>query len=153
MVKGWNYYRNVEAADLGAFPFDSVFESHRFYVNRISCDLYFVGLKKPFDSAKARRGLDRIAATLNVDENNRLTMQLSSMLKEIEQLNKNGGDAARIAVEIDKAQQKLKQTQDAMLGARNQLHGVENSKTFRLVGLLPSLRRRIGRVRRIVDGV
>ena len=153
MVKGWNYYKNVEAADLGAFPFDSVFESHRFYVNRISCDLYFVGLKKPFDGAKARRGLDRIAATLNVDESNRLTMQLSSMLKEIEQLSRNGGDPARIAAEIEKAQQKLKQAQDALTGARNQLHGVENSKTFRLVSLLPSLRKRVARARRIVDGV
>ncbi len=153
MVKGWNYYRNVEPEDLGAFPFDGVFESFRFYVNRISCDLYFVGLKKPFDGAKAGRGLDRIATTLSVDESNRLTMQVSSMLKEIEQLNRNGGDPARIAVEIDKAQQKLKQTQDALMGARNQLHGVENSKTFRLVGLLPSLRKRIARARRIVDGI
>ncbi|HYJ43570.1 MAG: methyltransferase domain-containing protein [Xanthobacteraceae bacterium] len=153
MVKGWNYYRNVEPEDLGAFPFDGVFESFRFYVNRISCDLYFVGLKKPFDGAKAGRGLDRIATTLSVDESNRLTMQVSSMLKEIEQLNRNGGDPARIAVEIDKAQQKLKQTQDALIGARNQLHGVENSKTFRLVGLLPSLRKRIARARRIVDGI
>jgi SAM-dependent methyltransferase len=153
MVRGWNYYKNVEAEDLGAFPFDSVFEGHRFYVNRISCDLYFVGLKKPHDGAKARHGLERIAVTLNVDENNRLTTQLSSMLNEIEQLTRNGGDPERLAVEIDKARQKLKQTQDALTGARNHAHGLQSSKTFRLATLLPSLRRRVERLRRIVDGI
>jgi SAM-dependent methyltransferase len=145
MVKGWNYYKNVEAEDLSAFPFDSVFESFRFYVNRISSDLYFVGFKKPFDGARAHQGLDRIATTLNVDESNRLTMQVSSMLKEIEQLSKNGGDQARIAAEIDRTQQKLKQTQDALTAARKQLYGVENSKILRLVSLLPSVRKRVAR--------
>jgi SAM-dependent methyltransferase len=153
MVKGWNYYKNIESEDLNGFPFDSVFESHRFYVNRISSDLYFVGLKKPFDGAKARRGLERIAATLNVDESNRLTMQLASMVNEIEQLNRNGGDPTRIQAELIKLEQKLKQTQDALLGARNHLHGLQNSRTFRLAGLLPSLRRRVERLRRIVDGI
>jgi SAM-dependent methyltransferase len=153
VARGWNYYKNVKAEDLSAFPFDSVFESHRFYVNRISSDLYFVGLKKPYDGDKAWRGLERMAATLNVDENNRLTAQLSSMLNEIEQLAKNGGDPKRIAAEIDKARQKLKQTQDALTGARNQALGLQHSKTFKLAALLPSLRRRVERLRRIVDGI
>ena len=152
-VRGWNYYKNLESEDLNGFPFESVFENFRFYANRISCDLYFVGLKKPFDGSKARRGLEQVATTLNVDENNRLTLQLSSMLKEIEQLNRNGGDPARINAEILKAQQKLQQAQDALQGARNGLHGLQNSKTFRLAGLLPSLRRRVARLRRIVDGI
>lgn len=153
MVKGWNYYKNVEADDLRAFPFDSVFESHRFYVNRISCDLYFAGLKKPFDGAKARSGLDRIAATLNVEESNRLTAQLASMLQEIEQLHKNGGDPARIAAEIAKARDKLKQAQDALSLSRSVLHGTQNSRTFRLASLLPSLRKRVERLRRVVDSI
>lgn len=153
MVKGWNYYKNVEADDLHAFPFDSVFESHRFYVNRISCDLYFVGLKKPFDGVKARAGLDTIAATLNVGESNRLTIQLSSILQEIEQLSTNGGDPVRIAAEIAKAQDKLRQAQDALALSRSILQGTQNSRTFRLAGLLPSLRKRVERLRRVVDGV
>ena len=152
-ARGWNYYKNIESEDLSGFPFESVFESFQFYANRISCDLYFVGLKKPFDGSKARRGLEQIASTLNVDENNRLTLQLSSMLREIEQLNRSGGDPARVGTQILKAQQKLQQAQDALLGARNQLHGLENSKTFRLAGLLPSVRKRVARLRRIVNGI
>jgi len=153
IARGWNYYKNLEPEDLSGFPFESVFEGFQFYANRISCDLYFVGLKKPFDGAKAQRGLQQIAATLNVGESNRLTMQLASMLKEIEQLQRSGGDPARIGAELAKAQQKLQQVQDALAGARNGLFGLESSKTFRLASLLPSLRKRVARVRRTIDGI
>jgi SAM-dependent methyltransferase len=153
VARGWNYYKNVESSDFSVFPLDDVFQDHRFLVNRISCDLYFVGLKKPFDAQRAHEGLERIAATINVDENNRLTMQLSSILWNIEHLVRNGGDAERIDSEIDKAQYKLQQIQSALLGARNIVVGTQSSKTFKIARLLPSLRNRIARLRRTLDGI
>ena len=153
IAHGWNYYKNLEPEDFDGFPFKSVFEGFQFYTNRISCDLYFVGLKRPFDKSKARAGLGKIATTLNVDEGNRLTMQLASMLKEFEQLNRNGSDQAYVGAKIIEAQEKLRQVQDALAAVRNGLHGVQTSKTFRLAGLLPSLRKRVTRLRRIVDAI
>jgi len=153
VAKGWNYYKNVDSSDFAAFPFADVFQDHRFLVNRISCDLYFIGVKKPFDAPRASEGLERIAATINVDENNRLTMQLSSILWNIEHLVRNGGDPERIDAEIDKAQYKLQQVQSALTGARTVVVGTENSRTFRFLRVLPSLRNRIARLRRTLDGI
>jgi SAM-dependent methyltransferase len=152
MARGWNYYKNIEREDLDSFPFESVFESFQFYVNRICCDLYFVGLKKPFDKLKADRGLAQIAATLNVDENNQMTWQLADMLKEIEQIAKFSDDA-RITTQIAKAQDKLKQIQSGLSVARNLLDDMRNSKTFPLAGLLPSLRKRVARLRHTIRGI
>ncbi len=43
---GWNYYKNLNASDFKkAFPLNEMFESHVFFTNRISNDLYFVGKK------------------------------------------------------------------------------------------------------------
>jgi SAM-dependent methyltransferase len=153
VARGWNYYKNVVSSDFDAFPFRDVFQDHRFLVNRISCDLYFIGLKKPFDAQRAHDGLERIAATVNVDETNRLSMQLSSILWTIEHHVRNGGDAASIEAEIERAQYKLQQMQNALTGARNIVVGTQNSKTFRIVGLLPSLRQRIARLRRTLEGI
>ena len=153
MARGWNYYKNIEREDLNSFPFESVFESFQFYANRICCDLYFVGLKKPFDQSKAHRGLQQIASTLNVDDNNRMNLQLAAMLKEIEQLHRVGGDPARVAAQIVKAQDKLKHMQSGLTVARNMLDELRNSKTFQLAGLFPSLRKRIARLRHTVGGI
>lgn len=153
IAKGWNYYRNVAAEDFSSFPFDAVFEAHRFFANRISCDLYFIGLKKPYDGARARQALERLAPVLNVDASNTLTTQLGAMLTELDRLSRNGSDPARIAAAIDKAQQKSRQIQDALSGVRNMVSGLQNSTTYRVLSVMPSLRKRVERLRKIVDGI
>ena len=54
---GWDYYRNLSEADIrAALALDELFADYRFLTHRISCDLYFIGLKPgappifPFDS-------------------------------------------------------------------------------------------------------
>lgn len=43
----WDYYRNLNASDFeDALDLDQMFESWEFEYNPVSCDLYFVGLKR-----------------------------------------------------------------------------------------------------------
>jgi SAM-dependent methyltransferase len=42
----WNYYKNLTYKDfIDCFDLESMFESHRFFYNPNSCDLYFWGIK------------------------------------------------------------------------------------------------------------
>lgn len=57
--QGWNYYRNISLAHFQKLMnFDEMFQDHRFFTNRISHDLYFVGRKHgsnvdlPFDFSR-----------------------------------------------------------------------------------------------------
>jgi len=60
VAQGWNYYRNLSAADFRAAGLVEAFRYHRFMVNWVSCDLYFVGVKDGVDAATAAR-VERLA--------------------------------------------------------------------------------------------
>ncbi len=52
IARGWNYYRNLNRADFEArIPIEKLFETHAFFRNEVSKDLYFVGR-----NTVARRG-------------------------------------------------------------------------------------------------
>lgn len=43
----WNYYRNLDQEDFtNKIHFGELFSSHEFFYNKVSCDLYFWGIKK-----------------------------------------------------------------------------------------------------------
>ncbi|WP_201159284.1 class I SAM-dependent methyltransferase [Rhodoplanes elegans] len=147
---GWDYYRNLVAEDFASLPLEEWFSGYRFFTNRVSCDLYFVGLKRPFDIATAVAALDRIGAVLNVGEADRMTEQLGSMLDRIERLC-GAGDTSAAAAEVTYARQKLERIREGMAIARNVASGVRSARSFRLA--LPSLRKRVDRLREILNGI
>ena len=51
---GWDYYRNLNREDFERLPLASMFETHAFFRNEVSKDLYFLG-RKPGGRSRALR--------------------------------------------------------------------------------------------------
>jgi SAM-dependent methyltransferase len=63
---GWDYYRNLNREDFERqLPLESMFESHAFFRNDVSKDLYFLGRKPGGQSRPLRLELPRFAIELD----------------------------------------------------------------------------------------
>jgi SAM-dependent methyltransferase len=66
ITSGWDYYRNLNREDFERqLPLASMFESHAFFRNEVSKDLYFVGRKPGGRSRPLRLDVAALSSELN----------------------------------------------------------------------------------------